>query len=439
MMLCSIRRGVVWVLAASVYAGELPLDEALDLAEKNATHLQTLNAEQALATATHQRTAQAFLPKISADAAWFRADGSLFDDVPVPSSGLPPRMRFPASGPVEGSIGGIEIIQPVFHADALKARKQAARGVEARRLSSRWGRRLLRLRVVEHYYAVSVRQTAEKAARMALETAQQARELADAAYREGLVSKLDVLRADSEVKMRRARADVAKADRREARIAFKTLLGLSPREPVSLVTDFPERAPPGTAPVFPTERSDLLAWKAKHAAAAAGLEKAKAEWLPRVHLLARQQWVDGDEPFNLQGDGWLVGFRLQWVLFDGWGRQGKIAEARARETLARIRVERARRTIAQEQAQSLDDWRAAWSALQASDKAKEAAAEALTLARRQYQEGVGNMTDLLATQAALHQRRLEYSRYQYKVLMASMNHSLRHGLDPLSAFPERIR
>lgn len=430
---------IVWGVLFLVYAKELSLEEALTLAKQNAVELQTLEAEQALASATHQRSAQAFLPKISADAAWLRADSSLLDNVTVPSSGLPPRMIRQDFGPEEGWVSGIQMIQPLFNMDALKARKQAARGIEARRRAYQWGDRLIRFKVVEYYYAVAVRQMDEKAARMALEAAQQACGLANAACQEGLVAKLDVLRADSEVKMRKARVAIAEADVKKAQLAFQTLLGLSPRESVSLNSDFPEPAPPETASSRSTERSDLLAWKARYAAAAAGLEKEQAGWLPIVNLLARQQWLDGDEPFDQQDDGWLVAVQLKWDLFDGLGRQGRIAEARARKELARIQVERAQRSVEQEQEQTLADWQAVWSALQASGQAMNAADEALTLARRQYEEGVGNMTDLLTVQSALYRRRLEYSRYQHNLLMAAMNHYLRHGMDPLKPFPERIQ
>ena len=426
---------VLFLFVSSVQAGELTLQQALELAEKNATELQLLDAEHTLATATHQRTAQAFLPKISADATWLRADSSLINDIPIPSLSLPPRIVYEDFGPADGSIRGIQVIQPVFNADAFKARKQADRGVEARRLSYQWGRQLMRFQVAGHYYAVAVRQADEKAARMALEAAREAWEMADGAYREGLVSKLDVVRADAEVAAGRARVKTAESDVREARVNFATLLGLSPQEQIILINDFPEPIPPATEPVLSEKRSDLLAQEAKHEAAAAGLDKAKARWLPRVNLLARQQWLDGDEPFDLYADGWLVALHLQWTLFDGLGRQGEIAEARARKTLAHVELEAARRAVAREQELAVSDWRAAWSAWQASGRALKAAGRALTLARGQYKEGLGNMTDLLATQAGLYQRRLEYSRYQHHVLLASMNYYLRYGNDPLKALP----
>jgi outer membrane protein len=430
---------VLFCFVSSVQAGEITLQQALELAQKNATALQLLDAEHALSIATHQRTAQAFLPKISVDATLLRADSSLINDISLPSLGLPPRIVQRDFGSVNAAIKGIQVIQPVVNVDAIKARKQAARGKEARRLAHQWGGQVLRFQVTGQYYAVAVRQADEKAARMALDAAREARELAEAAYQEGLAAKLDVVRAEAEVATGMARVESAASDVREALVDFATLLGLSPQQQIVLINDFPEPMPPVKEPVSSAERSDLLAQEAEHQAATAGLDKAKAGWLPSVNLLARQQWVDGDEPFDLYADGWVVALHLHWTLFDGLGRQGEIAEARARKALAHIEVEAARRAVAREQELAISDWWAAWSAWQASDKALEAATIALTLARRRYQEEFGSMTDLLATQANLYQRRLEYSRYQYNVLLASMNYYLRYGKDPLKALPGKFR
>ena len=433
----SIRISILCGLVASATAEELTLEEALHLAEQQATELRTLEAEVALATATHKRTAQAFLPKVSTDAAWLRADGSLFDDVPAPALRMPLPITYHDLGPVDTMVSGIQVVQPLFHADAWKQRKKAAHSVEAQRLSYDWGRRIMRVRVTSQYYAVAVRQTQETAARKALKAARQAWQMADAAYAEGLVARLDVARADAEVKGRQAMLAMAEAEVQREHVALQTLLGLPLEESVTLVSKLPGSVPPPRAPVPAAERSDHLAWEARNAAAQAGVEKAKAGWLPRANLLARQQWVDIDEPIDRHVDGWLVALQLQWTLFDGLGREGAIAEARARRERSRIQVEQSRREIAEQQQVAIDDWQSAWSAWRASKRAMEAADEATTLAQRQYEEGVGNMTDLLAAQAALYQHRLENSRYQYQVLTASMHYYLRHGLDPLTPLLER--
>jgi outer membrane protein len=429
---------VLWGGMCSVYAGDLTLAEAIALAEDHAVELQSLRANMALAESRHQQTAQAFLPRVSVDSTWFRSDSSLLGGFSIDAYGLPQRTILPDLGPVEGTISGVQLIQPLINIDAFKSRRQAARGMDARHHSYAWGRQRIRLQVVALYYDVAVHQLNEAWARQALEAAQEARRLADAAYRQGMVAKLDRLRADSELHMRRARVVVAESDLKKARLAFKALLGLSPLERVELSRSIPELFPPQKGVLHSEVRSDLLAGKAAYEAAAAGLEKEQAGRLPRMNLLARQQWFDGKEPVNHHGNGWLVAVQLKWDLFDGLGRQGRIAEASARKRLAQLAVEQTKRDIGQEQAQILAEWQAAWSAVQASELAVKAAEEALRFARRGYEEGVGSMTDLLDSQSALYERRLEHSRYRYQLLMAAMNYYLRQGLDPLTPLEGRI-
>jgi outer membrane protein TolC len=430
---------VLFFLVSSVQAKELTLEQALDLAKKNTTELQILDAEHALATASFQRSAQAFLPKISIDTTFVRTDSSLISDIPVPLPGLVPRLSYRDFGPVDGMIRGIQVIQPVFNADALKAREQANKLVQARRMAYEWGEQVIRFQVAGSYYAVAVSQADERAARMALEAALKAQAMATGAYQEGFAAKLDVVRAHAEVAAGRARIGTAEAQVRKARINLAVLLDLPPQEHFILTGDLPEPLPPLEERTPSKKRSDLKAREAEQEAASAGVDKAKAQRLPRINLLARQQWFDGDDPFDMSADGWLVAINLQWSLFDGLGNQGEIAEARARKTLARIGVEHTRRMIEKEQQLAISEWQAAWSAWQASVNALTAAKEALKLAHRRYEENLGDMADLLSTQAALYQRRLEYTRYHYNALLASMNYCLRYGKDPLTVLPGEFR
>lgn len=328
---------ISFFLISSVQAKELTIEQALDLAEKNATDLQILEAEHALATASFQRSAQAFLPKITMDATLLRANSSLINDISFPLLSLVPRLDYQDFGPVDGMIRGIQVIQPVFNAHALKARKQADKAVQARSLAYQWGEQLMRFQVAGFYYAVAVSLADECAARMALEAALQSQNMAKGAYQEGLVAKLDVVRAQAEVAAGRARIETAEAEVRKARINLAVLLDLPPQEHFILTRHLPAPLPPVKEQMPSKKRSDLKAQQAEQEAAAAGLDKAKAQWLPRINLLARQQWFDGDEPFDMSADGWLVALNLQWTLFDGLGRQGEIAEARAKKTWPKSR------------------------------------------------------------------------------------------------------
>lgn len=427
------------LLAATAQARELSFEHAMDLADNNATELQSLVAEQALAEAGHQRTAQAFLPKISADSTWVRADSSMINDINLPTLEIPPRIVSRDFGPVEGSFFALQLVQPLIHVVGWKMRKEAQLAVEARRLAHAWGVELMRIEVTRRYFAVVVHEHAKEAARLAMEAAREAMRLARASYDEGLVARVDVLRAQAEFQANKARWMDARAGLHKARIHLATLLGLPLEEEMILTSELPVPPAPPSRGHAPAQREDVQAMQARLDAAEAGLESARARWLPRVGLLARQQWFEGSRPVDMDSQAWLVALNLQWTLFDGMDRQGEIAQARARRNQSRIALEENRREVSQEQRKSMSDWHAVWSAWQAADQGLESAVLATTLARRQYEEGLGSMTDLLATQAMLYQRRLEHVRYQYRAFLASMNYYLSHGLDPMAAVPDGVQ
>lgn len=416
-------------------ASALSLDEAQDLAGSQATTLQTLNAETRQAEARQQQSAQAFLPTLSADASWLRADSSLITDIPVPSPAAPSGIQRTDLGPVEGTVTGVQLVQPLFNADALQQRDAAKRNVKARRQSEQWARQALRLEVARRYFNILRLRQQEVAAKQAHSAASRASELAHGSYNEGLAARLDVEQADAELAASLARISQSRAATEEAEYQLQSLLGMTTGEPLYLSDPIPQPPMPAiTGEGAP--RKDLQARQSAVEAAEAQARASRAEWIPRINLLARQQWAHGKEPLDENADGWLLAVNLKWTLFDGMGRQGRIAESRAKTLQTKAQLEETRRHIDQEQAVSASQWRAGYAAWQAAEKSTQAAAKAARLATRRYQENIGSMTDLLTARARLDRERATLINTRYQAVLAAMNHHLQHGRDPLLALGE---
>ena len=421
---------VVFMLPGT--ASALSLDEALVTASSEATQLQTLEGETQEAQAVYQQSSQAFLPTVTTDAAWLRADSSLITGVPVPVLGIPPRIENTDFGPVEGSMMGLQLIQPVYNADALQQREAARLNVDARQEAQQWGQQALRLEVARCYFNILRLQQQESAARLSYTAAQKAARLAEASYQQGMAARLDMEQANAQRAAAEARVAQAQSDALEAEYQLKNLLGMAPQEPLHVTDSMPRPHPPVTRDDS-LPRRDLQARKLAVDAAEARASASQAEWLPRVNLLARQQWVQGNQPLEDHADGWLVAVNLQWTLFDGFGREGRMAESRAKARQAKVEMEDTRRRIQQEQAMASRQWQAAYTAWQAAENAEKAAESAARLAIRRYEEGLGSMTELLAAQARLDQQQATLIDARYKTLLAGMNYHLQNGRDPLLA------
>ncbi|XGA81311.1 TolC family protein [Halomonas sp. CH40] len=427
-----IRAFVAVVFLLPGVASALSLDEALATATREATQLQTLEAEVQEAEAVYQQSSQAFLPTVTTDAAWLRADSSLITGVPVPVLGIPPRIESTDFGPVEGSMVGLQLIQPVYNADALQQREAARLNVDARQEAQQWGQQALRLEVARRYFNILRLQQHESAARLSHTAAQKAARLAEASYQQGMAARLDMEQANAQRAAAEARVAQAQSDALEAEYQLKNLLGMAPQEPLHVTDSMPRPHPPVTRDDT-TPRRDLQARKLAVDAAEAKASASQAEWLPRVNLLARQQWVQGNQPLEDHADGWLVAVNLQWTLFDGFGREGRMAESRAQARKAKVEMEDTRRRIQQEQAVATRQWQAAYTAWQAAENAEKAAERAARLAIRRYEEGLGSMTELLAAQARLDQQQATLIDARYQALLAGMNYHLQNGRDPLLA------
>ncbi|WP_404366843.1 TolC family protein [Marinobacter sp.] len=415
----------------------MSLTQALEVARQEAITLQTLSAETRQAEAVRQQSSQAYLPSISTDASWLRADSSLITGVPVPTLGIPPTIQHTDFGPVEGTVTGVQVVQPLFNADALQSSHAASLNVDARRHAEQWGRQAIRLEVSRLYFNILREQERVDAAQMSYAAARKAATLAHASYQEGLASRLDTEQADAELAAIQARMEHTRADREQAQLELKALLGMAPEQELTPSTPLP-RPPPPVNLNAPLARKDLQARETAVEAAHANTRASQAEWIPRVNLLARQQWVEGDQPLEGDADGWLVAINLHWTIFDGFGRQGRIAESRAKEQQARIELDGIKRRIQREQAIAMSRWQASWAGWLAARKATKAASRAEQLALRRYEEGIGSMTDLLAAQARLDRQRMTLIDARYQAVLAAMNYHLQNGYDPILAVQEQV-
>lgn len=413
----------------------MSLTQALEIATQEAITLQTLANETRQAEAVHQQSSQAYLPSISTDVSWLRADSSLITGVPVPTMGNPTTIQRMDFGPVEGTVTGVQIIQPLFNADALQLRRAASLAVKARRQTEQWGHQAIRLEIARLYFNILRAQQQVEATCTTHDAAAKAATLAHRSYQEGLTSRLDTEQADAELAAIGVRLEQAYANRQQAQLELKTMLGMPTVADLQLSTSLPQPPSPVSLDTG-LARNDLKARKTAVKAARADSRASEAEWIPKVNLLARQQWVEGNEPLDREADGWLVAINIQWLLFDGFGRQGRIAESRAKEQQAQVELERVRRRIQQEQAIAMTRWQTSWAGWQAARKAVTAAGRAERLALRRYEEGIGSMTDLLTAQARLDRQRVTLIDARYQAVLAAMNYHLQNGYDPILAIQE---
>ena len=189
------------------------------------------------------------------------------------------------------------------------------------------------LRVEEAYYRLLAARKLERVAEQTVRQTQYHVDLARARYKNGLVAKSDVLKAETE----KAGADLelvrVRSQVRIARGQLANAMGLQPSKSfkVAELPRNPHRQELADVKRLMAEaavnRPELRAALAKVESGQAGVRAAKALYWPEVTLNTDYGWRD--RTFIPDRDEWSLGVGISWPLFDGLNREYSIRRAKS--------------------------------------------------------------------------------------------------------------
>jgi len=236
----------------------------------------------------------------------------------------------------------------VFAGGRIRAANRAAEaGLDVADADRSTARQQLTTELADRYFKRRLAADVLNVRKQALETLDRHVEDAQRLQQAGQIARTESLRAQ----VARAEADrdykVALRDVALASVALRATLGSD--QDVDPVTPLP------AAPTLePLERftatadsgnPDLRRLTALKEQSRQGTAAAKAEYLPAVRLFGQAELVQSR--LNSTTDPkWLVAAELQWKLFDGLGREHRVAEAKLAEQELGTRHEGARRDVA---------------------------------------------------------------------------------------------
>jgi len=181
------------------------------------------------------------------------------------------------------------------------------------------------------------------------------------------------------------------------------------------------------------QRPELLASIARIRSAEGELKQARSAYFPTIRFAGDGGLVRGYGQQDLYpghyGDGeiWSAGLEMRWTLFDGAGREKRIAAARREENAAEADLHATRDQIEQEVFTSYTNLRTALRQQQVATALLAASMQSYEAARQSYSLGLRSQLDVISTQKSLAQARYEDVAARSQLLLQVADLAFRTG------------
>jgi len=335
-----------------------------------------------------------------------------------PGASIPPlRATVLKNDPVRVSVGAG---WTVFAGGRIRAANRAAEaGLDAADAERSGTRQALTTELADRYFKLRLAADVLKVRRQALETLDRHVQDAQRLEKAGQIARTEALRAQ----VARAEADrdykVAARNVALASSALQATLGTDQGvDPVTPLPTAPELEPRERfAATADSANADLRRLSALRAQSRQGTSAAKAEYLPALRLFGQRELLQ--RRLNSTADPkWLVGVALEWKLFDGFGREHRVAAANLAEQEIGTRWDGARRDVATLVRSRYDEYLSAVEQYLALQSSLELAEESLRSEQRAFAEGVGTSLGVVDAELALSRVQVGRLNAQYDAVVA---------------------
>lgn len=293
-------------------------------------------------------------------------------------------------------------------------RKAAKHNAHAANVSFNGTHQALIYTVTRSYYLYGAAENNLEIARQTLVNSRRLADAADARYRNGTGTSIEVAQAKQLVAQSKLRLVQAQDGQRDAYQDLLGAMGVSPRSTIKVASSADRRLP--RAHSLPTDRvirealsrrPDVLASYAELKASKANVRAADADFMPKVYLGAVAAYDQiGLQSGNLPAvgteatsSGVLVGVTIP--IYDGGVRMARRRNAQSVSDAAQATFEKTRDTAVREIVVAADTLRSALEAHDAASELVNASKVTYDAAFEAYRNGVGTLTDATAAETGL--------------------------------------
>jgi len=372
------------------------------------------------ADATLAEASAAFLPVVTAETGFLRADApsvSLFKTIDSRRFKLGTDFNNP--GTFSNFETGLGVRYNLYRGGRDRLRRWVAQtGKDIRQLDRQEVENSLVASVIHAYYDIRAAEDFVQTAHASTETVRAQHQESRVKWEHGATLKSDVLSLEVRLAEAQEREIRAENSRKLTAAALANLLGGDADTPIQLAEadwdpgDIPKDYELALAEAL-SKRPELLRARQRVEQAAIEVESARRAFLPTADGSARVYWDDPDFEYDDDRTNWVVGVTLQWSLFEGGRRWAQLAMARS--VLDEMLDTDRKATLALQLDVKtaylrLDEARARKEVTRASVAQAE---ENLSLVRKQYEGGTATVTRYLEAKLMLTRARMRDTQAVY--------------------------
>lgn len=315
----------------------------------------------------------------------------------------------------------IAINQPIINVDGIYQRRAASAKLDAMNKKKQRVKEGIQLEVTKAFMSLQLSYEALEVIEKAEKLSKEGLKLVKDYYEEGMVKKPELLQAELQLKYLQTKQATAIRQIKELSMSISYLIGEPSMERIYQPKSKLEKSAEPIQPTytFNENRGDISAMYDAAEAYKRMSSASKLSFLPRLNAFGRYQMYD-NEIFQADANGYLVGARLSWSIFNGYDNVAKSEKAKIEYLKANAEAEQYKAKSQLELANTTDRLALLEFRISQQETAIEQAREAYQIRKDRFEEGLDKTTDLLAAEYQLFQAEFEEKQilFEYQLTKA---------------------
>lgn len=392
----------------------ITLEQAIAIARRNNTDLRTARQQLEVSRLQLREALAAEFPVLSTTLDLRRVESAQAEisEAAANQDVNPLIGEVDSDNPTTSFSASLDLTYPVYTAGARPAQIRLAEAqLQQSQLEVEVITEQLRFDVTNAYYDVQEADSAVEIEIAAVEDAAQSLRDAQLLERAGLGTRFSVLQAEVELSNAEQALRIARANRQISRRQLADVLNVGNQVEVTVIEGRPEIAGEWELSLEESiilalrNRAELQQQLAQIEVSEESRTIALADIRPQVSFFTSIDVLDEFDDGVGFGDGFTVGGRIEWTLFDGGAARASARQEEENARIAQTGFEDLSDAIRLEVEQAFFNLGANRENIDTAELAVEQARESLRLARLRFQAGVGTQTDVINSQSALTEAR----------------------------------